>query len=41
VSNSDLVAFLRISFDAGEAKAIALLLRYYHGHPTDFKDALD
>lgn len=74
VSNSDLVAFLRISLDAGEAEAIALakeigadlvllddsdgrnvaesvgimvtgtigiLLRYYHGNPTDFKDALD
>lgn len=74
VSNSDLVAFLRISLDAGEAEAIALakeisadlvllddsdgrniaesvgirftgtigiLLRYYHGHPTDFKNALD
>jgi uncharacterized protein len=74
VSNTDLVAFLRISLDAGEAEAIALskeigadlvllddsdgrntaesvgiavtgtigiLLRYYQGHPTAFKGALD
>jgi predicted nucleic acid-binding protein len=74
VSNRDLVTFLKISLDAGEAEAIALakgigadllilddgdgrniaesvgitftgtvglLLRYYRGHPTDFKDALD
>ncbi len=74
VKNSDLVAFLRISLDAGEAEVIALakeiradlvllddsdarhiarsvgipftgtigiLLRYYQGRPSDFKDALD
>ena len=74
VKNKDLVAFLRISLDAGEAEAIALakeinadlvllddndgrniagsvginftgtigiLLRYYQGRSTDFKEALD
>ncbi len=74
VKIKDLVAFLRISLDAGEAEAIALakeinadlvllddndgrniaasvrinftgtigiLLRYYRGHPADFKEALD
>lgn len=74
VKNSDLITFLRISLDAGEAEAIALakeisadllllddndarniaksiginftgtiglMLRYYRGHPADFKEALD
>jgi len=74
VKNKDLVAFLRISLDAGEAEAIALakeidadlvllddndgrnvagsvgisftgtigiLLRYYQGYPSEFKEALD